>query len=437
MPTDTDNKNKIDSKLQSFDGVTVLRRRVFDASAQDKKPTGRPARGSGRNRKRRSRRPKVVEKAKITNSQDDFGTTWWGRQWLQAVESVSVAFANRLPRGLDYARSGQVSDLSFKPGQVTAKVKGRRSSPYKVVIQLRSLTKPQWKKVSEILADRASFTASLLAGEMPERMTDVFEQCGLALFPKRHKELKTSCSCPDWANPCKHIAATLYMIGDALDRDPFLLMALRGRSREELLSGVRAIRSGEEAQKKNQSGREQYGISVGQIDVKRFFEPSDDLEDYRFHIAIPETSFAPLKRLGAPPDWSLPNTPHDLLQGLYDVVADRAVQLGMQEVNVVAPEFTVGSFLEEDNSPEIDDLDELEDEEDAKRVSPPGAKPALAENTTSSEEEALTEGPTVLVRRSTRQQRNSKKKKPAQQQPQREKAQQTRARAATLRDRAL
>ena len=330
MPTDTDTKKTL-SKALPFNGASGLRRRVFDASAQEKRPSGRPARGNGRSRKRRGRRPKGAEHLpRPSAEQDKFGTTWWGRQWLQAVESVSTAFANRLPRGLSYAASGQVSGLTIKPGQVVAKVQGRRSSPYKVVIQLRSLSPSQWKKVSEMLADRAAFTASLLAGEMPERMTDVFEQCGLSLFPKRHKELKTSCSCPDWANPCKHIAATLYMIGEALDRDPFLLLALRGRSREELLAGIRAVRSGEDAQASNNKNREQHGISVGQIDIKSFYQPSDELDDYRFHIASPESKLSVLKRLAAPPAWRLPNTPYDLLDGLYETVSQRAVALGMQ-----------------------------------------------------------------------------------------------------------
>ena len=124
--------------------------------------------------------------------------------------SVSTAYANRLPRGLSYAQNGHVKNLTVKPGKVEAQVHGRRSQPYKVTIQLRQLTHGQWKKVIEMLANRAAFAAMLLAGEMPERITDVFEQCGLSLFPQRHREIKASCSCPDWANPCKHTR------GDAL-----------------------------------------------------------------------------------------------------------------------------------------------------------------------------------------------------------------------------
>lgn len=151
------------------------------------------------------------------------GNTWWGQRWIEALEVVLRGDSGRLARARTYARAGRTHDLVVKGGKVTAKVTGSRATPYKITIELSQLNDAAWNKVIQLLAQKAQFSAELLAGQMPQAIDETFHEVGVSLFPTRRADLKTSCSCPDWGDPCKHVAATHYVLGEALDRDPFLL----------------------------------------------------------------------------------------------------------------------------------------------------------------------------------------------------------------------
>ena len=172
------------------------------------------------------------------------GTTWWGRRWIEALENVLRGDSGRLARGRTYARAGRTHDLVVKGGTVTAKVTGSRSTPYEISITLTQLGEPAWKKAIAAMASKAQFSAELLAGQMPQAIDDAFVEAGVSLFPKQRADLETSCSCPDWGDPCKHVAATHYVLGEALDRDPFLLFELRGKTKEQVLDALRVARGG-------------------------------------------------------------------------------------------------------------------------------------------------------------------------------------------------
>jgi uncharacterized Zn finger protein len=167
-----------------------------------------------------------------------FGTTWWGRLWITALERLGDDFENRLPRGKKYAEEGAVSHFTVSPGEIQAKVHGRKT--YNVTLGLPALTSSQWEKALERIHQEARFVASLLAGEMPQGLDETFRESGASLYPRVPKELQTHCDCPDWANPCKHVAAVCYIMAEALDRDPWLLFDLRGRTREEVLTALQA-----------------------------------------------------------------------------------------------------------------------------------------------------------------------------------------------------
>ncbi len=159
-----------------------------------------------------------------------FGTTWWAKKWIGMLESFEIGA--RLGRGRTYARKGQVKDIRIAPGRVTAKVQGSRPRPYSVEIEIETLAAMDWDKLVGELNSRAEFAAKLLAGEMPQDIETVFAKVGLSLFPSSLQEIKTDCTCPDWSDPCKHIAAVYYLIGEEFDRDPFLLFRLRGSERD-------------------------------------------------------------------------------------------------------------------------------------------------------------------------------------------------------------
>lgn len=165
-----------------------------------------------------------------------FGNSWWARRWITVLESFQIG--GRLSRGRSYARRGQVLSISIEQGAVAAQVQGSRPAPYRVRIELSALKAAESTRVVEALSQQAVFAAKLLAGEMPQDVEQAFEAAGVSLFPKKLKDLRTSCSCPDWSNPCKHVAAVYYLIGEEFDRDPFLIFKLRGLPRDELLRSL-------------------------------------------------------------------------------------------------------------------------------------------------------------------------------------------------------
>jgi len=168
------------------------------------------------------------------------GETWWSQRFIAVLESFRIGA--RLSRGLRYARSGQVMDLAIEPGAVTAQVQGTRARPYDVRIEIPVLSEKDWRKVEAALAEQAGYLARLLSGEMPRDVEQAFSACKLSLFPARTSDLKTSCSCPDWSNPCKHVAAVYYILAERFDEDPFLVFRWRGRPRDDLLAHLRALR---------------------------------------------------------------------------------------------------------------------------------------------------------------------------------------------------
>lgn len=162
-----------------------------------------------------------------------FAKSWWAKRWIAVLESFDLGA--RLSRGKRYARGGQVLNIEVDRGLVVAEVQGSRKKPYGVVVAVQPLSDEQWALVGERLAGQALFAARLLAGEMPQDIETVFAEAGLSLFPNPVSDLRTQCSCPDWSNPCKHIAAVYYLLGEEFDRDPFLIFKLRGMEREGLV----------------------------------------------------------------------------------------------------------------------------------------------------------------------------------------------------------
>ncbi|MBM2832540.1 MAG: hypothetical protein HW414_1592, partial [Dehalococcoidia bacterium] len=163
-----------------------------------------------------------------------FGESWWAMRWIGVLESFHISA--RLDRGRSYARRGQVLSISIEKGTVKAKVQGSRPKPYDITIKLKTLSDDGWGRLAKTLSRQAIFAAKLLAGEMPQEIEKVFKDAGLSLFPEKLTELGTNCSCPDWSNPCKHIAAVYYLLGEEFDRDPFLIFKLRGMNREEIVA---------------------------------------------------------------------------------------------------------------------------------------------------------------------------------------------------------
>jgi uncharacterized Zn finger protein len=188
-------------------------------------------------------RPRPVEGGlKSRSRRGAMAQTWWSRRFIEVLEDIGIG--NRLQRGRSYARKGQVISMDVGPGLVTAEVQGSRARPYRVRIGIVAFGKAEWTQAERALAENAWYTAALLAGEMPDDIEDVFTGLGLSLFPATARELSLDCSCPDQAVPCKHLAATFYLLAESFDDDPFAILAWRGREREDLLANLQAARSG-------------------------------------------------------------------------------------------------------------------------------------------------------------------------------------------------
>ena len=258
--------------------------------------------------KPKRRRPANGIRAKTGRGQ--FGKSWWAGRWIAALEQL--VDPGRLSRGRSYARSGQVLNLDIKSGRVDSKVQGSMPSPYKVWIKVEPLSDREWAKVTEAMAAQALFAAKLLAGEMPQNIEEAFTQAKVSLFPAKRGDLETDCSCPDYANPCKHIAAVYYLLGEQFDEDPFLIFKLRGRTKEQIMAALRGARAvgvaeptpaRKQAERKAQPAEQVMPLAAC---LDSFWRSDDELNaDQRLHftIAAPGVDAAPVKRLGEPAFW--------------------------------------------------------------------------------------------------------------------------------------
>lgn len=185
---------------------------------------------------------------KAKTKRGDFGQSWWGKQFIAALERFG--WENRLKRGKRYARKGQVLSINIAKGKITAKVQGSSRTPYSVSIAISIFSARDWKKIIQELSNQALYAAELLAGEMPKDIITQLDNIGYNILPKTQKDLKTYCSCPDSANPCKHIAAVYYLVSEQFDENPFLFFKLRGMEKEHLLEALRDQRIQETPKKK-------------------------------------------------------------------------------------------------------------------------------------------------------------------------------------------
>ena len=252
----------------------------------------------------RSRPKPVKDGIKAKSQRGAIGETWWSQRWVGVLESFGMGA--RLGRGRSYARRGQVISIDVQPGLVEAQVQGSRSRPYAVTIRLRPLSDGDWERVIDAMAAQAIFAAKLLSGEMPQNIEEAFEAVKISLFPTSVRELETDCSCPDWANPCKHIAAVYYLLAERFDEDPFLIFKLRGRTREEIIEVLRERRA---ARLTPEAGRAPAGDEAeadGEVapleeELESFWLAGEDLDALEVRLTPPEEAGALLKRLGEAP----------------------------------------------------------------------------------------------------------------------------------------
>ena len=170
----------------------------------------------------------------------EFSRTWWGEKFIRAIESFTDAA--RLARGRSYARGGKILEFAVNKGKIEATIRGSinpyfgvYSEPrYETVVKMKPIAKKDWSQIIQRMGANASVVSKLLLDEVPENIESSFRAVKKNLLPRSEEDFQTSCSCPDWSNPCKHIAGLCYRFASELDEDPFLLFELRGLTQEQL-----------------------------------------------------------------------------------------------------------------------------------------------------------------------------------------------------------
>ncbi|MDX2114477.1 MAG: hypothetical protein SFZ24_02490 [Planctomycetota bacterium] len=230
---------------------------------------------------------------------------WVGTRWMQAVGLC--AREAELREGFDYAKSGQTRTLTVEPGRVVASVQGRAVRGYKVVVQVQPFTDEEWTGVVGAMAEQAVFSARLLAGELPEEAEALFASRGLALFPRGPQDMVAACTAPNERPWCKHACCVALLVADALERDPFVILALRGMPAPELIERLRDRRSASSGGLSASPAGVDIGVERAddspplETVLEEFWDAGPGLEEVETPIRPPEVPLALLRRLGPSP----------------------------------------------------------------------------------------------------------------------------------------
>lgn len=271
---------------------------------------------------------KTKDGIKAQSKRGDFAKSWWAQRWIAALERLMDS--GRLSRGRSYARKGQVLSIDETKDGIAARVQGSQRTPYKISIKIAHLTDSEWDKVIDALAEQAIFSAQLLAGEMPQEIEQAFEKAKVSLFPSKRGDLTTDCSCPDYSNPCKHIAAAHYILGERFDEDPFLIFRLRGRTQEQIMQELRKRRAGDEIVE--EEAEEAEVVIPLEEQLETFWDVRAPLEGFTVSIRPPAIEMPLLKRLGEPNFVPEPGL-QSMLSATYQAISRKAIQTAFKDIS--------------------------------------------------------------------------------------------------------
>lgn len=268
-----------------------------------------------------------------------FSRSWWGKKFIEAMEKLTDS--GRLSRGRSYASGGKVKSFQIDGHSVEAKVRGSinpyfgvyKEPLYTTTIEFEPISKAKWTAAIALIASKAGLISRLILNEIPDTIESCFETLGFHLLPANSKDFKTECSCPDFSNPCKHIAGVYYLIAAELDRDPFLLFELRGLSRENLKTELAKTPLGQ-ALSVELSAQQHPPIPLDHYYTRPQIQPvSDDLNLRDFwhgEKRLPQTLEVPVpspvsgiiakKQGDFPAFWHRDNSFIEALDDLYDYV---------------------------------------------------------------------------------------------------------------------
>ena len=261
---------------------------------------------------------------------------WWVIRWLELLDSYR--FKKRLERARNYAREGHILSIDFSGSEVLAKVQGTEKNPYQVSLSLDAFTDEDWDFIIQSLSKKSIFSAQLLAGKMPDDIERVFTDNGLSIFPFTLSDVHSHCTCPDKANPCKHIGAVYYQLAERFSQDPFIIFQLRGRTKNQILDELRNFRR-QKIDDDNNSAEEKSQVShdsqlleeeshqkYQDLDVKTFWQYQQSLDPSLVVIVPPTDKKNVLDVLGRIPlAYEDAKIVKDSLQQVYQTVSQQAM----------------------------------------------------------------------------------------------------------------
>ncbi len=253
----------------------------------------------------------------------DFARTQWGKQWIHSILDIGRPF--RMQRGILYAEDeDRIENLSINKGQLFATVQGTAPMPYRVKVNFDIIPEEGWEKIIKALASKKINLIQLLEGDLPPDILTIFEDAKYPLFLDTSKGLDATCSCPDQAIPCKHIAATILYIAKVLDFNPFILLELRGKTKDDILNSLSLIQKVEIDKIDKKSKDVEFQFDIPKVSIKDVLSEESNLEDLDsigFKFKKPGRIIETLENLGIPQNLNNPKAFETVLNGIYRTVS--------------------------------------------------------------------------------------------------------------------
>ena len=295
-----------------------------------------PARSKRKTDFERQRTREEVEQ--IKKDLINFAKTSWGKEWIQSNLKIGRPF--RMQRGIEYVKDERrIDNMSINPGQIFATVQGTAPTPYRVKINFETISEDGWKIILDKLANKTINLVELLDGRLPEEIKSIFNENNYSLFPDAEKGLNATCSCPDTAIPCKHIAAVILYIARVLDFNAFLLLELRGKSKNEIFNDLSLVQitsddlilSSPIIKESSVKEKIEFSFNVPKLSIQEYSSKQKSLEsDYRigFKLKKPGKIIETYENLGIPP--SIDNKAFKIVfEAIYRLITSHTYQLSM------------------------------------------------------------------------------------------------------------
>lgn len=272
------------------------------------------------------------EVAQIKKNLINFARTSWGQQWIHSILNIGRPF--RMQRGIQYAKDEErIENLTITKGQIFATVQGTAPTPYRVKVKFDVIPEKDWQKIANSLSSKKKNLIELLEGTLPQDILTIFEEANYPLFLDSSKGLDATCSCPDQAIPCKHIAATILYIARVIDYNPFILLELRGKSKEDILHHLSLLKKSDDDRTDKKSADIEFEFNVPKIPIANVLAEHTDLEELSkigFKFKKPGKIIETLENLGIPPSLNNPKAFETVLDGIYRTVTTQMYSMAMK-----------------------------------------------------------------------------------------------------------